>query len=432
MTVIKDAPGIQVGQYLGRYDITDILGRGSSGTVYLGRHIYLNKQVAIKMLDQSCDRRTFEEQGRDPNGWARKLLEEASILQSFEHSEHILPVYDFDLIGSHAFVVMAYAPEGTLRSFYGDRCVPLPLALQYIQQTAQAAMELHQRKIVHRDIKPENLLLKHEGYLWLGDFGTFTPEYELWEAPHNLSAGTPPYMAPEQINGCPVVASDQYALGCLFFEMLAGQYPFQGNNDQIMYQHLYGDPPSLCELVPGLPAAVDQVMFKVLSKHPEDRYTNVMEFAQALERACQPALTQAKNEESAPRRIVVPEENSTEQPVISLARLRDPKAIGYRFLAFLIFDLLLSGIALIVSLSLKLSEVLWLAPLCCFIALSFLRAFGLKSHWAGLLTGGIIGLCLFIQMRTQSPIAFIVFYTLSLLISAWLKRFFVDIDQLRR
>jgi len=141
---------------------------------------------------------------------------------------------------------------------------------------------LHDRQIIHRDVKPENLLLGRDGGVLLGDFGiAIYADY----ADQADVVGTIPYMAPEQFEGKPQFASDQYALGVVVYEWLSGGLPFNGNREAIVMQHLYAPPPPLREQVPAISPAVEQVVLRALAKNPEDRFPNVRAFAEALEEA---------------------------------------------------------------------------------------------------------------------------------------------------
>src|SRR5205807_1491142 len=141
----------------------------------------------------------------------------------------------------------------------------------------------------HRDIKPENLLVGHHHEVLLSDFGLAVLAHSARSQPVQETAGTMAYMAPEQIQGHPSPASDQYALGIVVYEWLCGDRPFHGSFTEIYSQQLFVPPPPLREKVPELPSDVEEVVRVALSKDPERRFASVQAFATALEQACQRA-----------------------------------------------------------------------------------------------------------------------------------------------
>src|SRR5205823_2649491 len=143
----------------------------------------------------------------------------------------------------------------------------------------------HQQRVIHRDVKPDNLLLNAKDEVVLSDFGLAVVQRTLDSLSTQNPAGTPLYMAPEQIQQQPCAASDQYALGILVYEWLTGETPFRGTLYEVFSQHLYQPPPSLRAALPGLPVAVEAAVFKALAKTPEQRFACAEDFASALEEA---------------------------------------------------------------------------------------------------------------------------------------------------
>jgi len=217
---------------------------------------------------------------------------EAKTLAALKHP-HILRVLDFGFAQALPFLVMDYAPGGTLRERHpsGTR-VPLAKIISYVKQIASALTYAHAQKLIHRDIKPENMLIDADGTLLLGDFGIVTTAHSTASMKTIDNTGTVHYMAPEQINGKPRPQSDQYALAIVTYEWLAGERPFRGSSPiEIAMHHLSDPPPSLCQRVLSLPAAIEHTIFKALAKDPNLRFPDVLTFAQELEQISQQART---------------------------------------------------------------------------------------------------------------------------------------------
>src|SRR6266487_4862683 len=263
------------GQQLGNYRLTRLLGQGGFADVYLGEHIYLKKQTAIKILQ-------IRLAGDDMQGF----LNEARTIASLKHP-HIVRVLDFGVEGATPFLVMDYALLGTLRQRYpkGTR-LPLATIVSYVKQVASALQYAHERKLIHRDIKPENMLLESVNEILLSDFGIAlfvqSSDYQTTQE----TAGTVAYMAPEQLQGKPRPASDQYALGIVVYEWLSGDRPFNGTFTEIASQHMFVPPPSLRSKIPGISPEIEQVVLTALSKDPQQRFSSIKAFAVAFEGAC--------------------------------------------------------------------------------------------------------------------------------------------------
>ncbi len=267
----------RIGERLGNYRLMRLLGSGGFAEVYLGQQIYLNTLAAIKVLHTHL---TLDAAGN--------FLTEARHLSHLDHP-HILRVLDFGLAQEMPYLVMEYAPGGTLRERHprGSR-VPLETIVRYVTDVALALQYAHDQGLVHRDLKPENLLLgKHEQVL-LSDFGIalLIPETDSLHTPD--MRGTLIYMAPEQIRGVPSLQSDQYALAVMVYEWLSGQPPFQGSATEVLSQHLFATPPLLREQDVEIPLAVERVVLKALSKDPTLRFLDVLSFAKALREASLP------------------------------------------------------------------------------------------------------------------------------------------------
>ena len=272
----------RLGQQLGNYRLVSLLGQGGYAEVYLGQHVRLNQQAAIKVLHAHL---TEQE--------AEHFQQEAQTIATLVHPG-IVRVFDYDVQDGVPFLVIDYAPNGTLRRLYPKgSLVTLPIIISSVKQVADALQYAHEQKFIHRDVKPENMLLGRRQEVLLSDFGIATIAHSTSSL--NVSAegtsGTLAYMAPEQIEGHPRPASDQYALGVVVYEWLCGERPFEGSVSEVMAQHLSMPPPPLRERMPTIPPEVEQVVLRALAKDPKARFASVAHFAIALEQASQRALT---------------------------------------------------------------------------------------------------------------------------------------------
>ncbi len=269
--------GDLVGQQLGNYRLRRLLGQGSFADVYLGEHIHLGTQAAIKVL-----------QVRLVENNVQNFLNEARTIAHLVHP-YIIRVLDFGVHNSIPFLVMDYAPKGTFRQRFLQLGKPLPPAplVSYMRQTAAALQYAHDHKLIHRDVKPENMLMGPNDEVLLTDFGfalmaQSAPSHALSEE----AAGTATYMAPEQLQGKSRPASDQYALGIIAYEWLCGSRPFEGSFIEIASQQMLAQPPLLHEKVPTIAREVESVVMTALAKDPQKRFAHVRDFALALEDAC--------------------------------------------------------------------------------------------------------------------------------------------------
>ena len=263
-----------------RYAIERELGSGGMATVYLAEDLKHHRKVAVKVLRSDLAAALGPE----------RFLREIEIAARLTHP-HILPLYDSGEADGFLFYVMPYVEGESLRERLNrEKQLPLDDALQVAREVADALGSAHSHDVVHRDIKPENILLE-EGHAVVADFGiaraiTAAGGDRLTET--GLSLGTPAYMSPEQGAGSQDVdgRSDIYSLGCVLYELLAGQPPFMGPTaGSIVHQHLTATPPPVTGVRPAVPSEVASALDRALEKTPADRYTTAAEFAEALVRA---------------------------------------------------------------------------------------------------------------------------------------------------
>src|SRR5713226_9615677 len=240
----------RVGQRIGNYQLTRLLGRGSFGDVYLGQQVHDNTPAAVKVLQT---RLTPED--------LKGFINEASTTFRLQHP-NIVQLLDFGIDANNIpFLVMTYAPNGTLRQRYprGTR-LPLDIIVPYVNQIAAALQYAHDKRLIHRDVKPENMLLGPNNEVLLSDFGIASVAHSTASLKTQAYSGTVHYSAPEQISGKPRPASDQYALSIVVYEWLTGTRPFSGDLTQLIYQHISAPPSPLREKVPTISPDVEQVV----------------------------------------------------------------------------------------------------------------------------------------------------------------------------
>jgi tRNA A-37 threonylcarbamoyl transferase component Bud32 len=265
-----------------RYTIERELGAGGMATVYLAEDLKHHRKVALKVLRPELAASLGHE----------RFLREITTTANLRHP-HILPLFDSGrAVGTEGeaflYYVMPFVEGETLRDRLDrEKQLPLDDALQITGEVADAMSYAHGRGVIHRDIKPENILLEG-GHAVVADFGiaravTAAGAQSLTQT--GMAIGTPAYMSPEQAGGEPDIdgRSDLYALGCVTYEMLAGQPPFTGPTvASVVHQHLAANPRPVTQLRAALPAAVADALQRALAKNPVDRFATPTAFAAAL------------------------------------------------------------------------------------------------------------------------------------------------------
>ena len=279
-----------LGQTLaGKYRVEQLIKRGGMGAVYRGKHVLMDKTVAIKVLRPAL--------AVDDEVVAR-FSREAKAASRISHP-HAVSVTDFgEAENGVVFLVMEYLDGRTLKEIIrADGPMKLDRVVEIVRQVTGALDAAHQQGVVHRDLKSDNIMLvRHDGEDWAKvlDFGiakiasASVIDHDI-TAP-NLVVGTPQYMSPEQCSQTqPLDArSDVYSLGVIVYEMLAGRVPFTGESATIiMMKQVQDPPPSVLATRPDLPRAVDNVISRALAKHPADRFQTAGELFAALSSAAE-------------------------------------------------------------------------------------------------------------------------------------------------
>jgi len=260
-----------------RYTIQREVGRGGMATVYLAQDLRHRRPVAVKILHPHLA----------ANVGPERFQREVEIAARLSHP-HILTLIDSGEVEGLLYYVMPFIEGESLRGRLDrERQLPVEDALEITRHVAAALAYAHGRGVIHRDIKPENVML-HEGEPMVTDFGIAKAVSAA--GTENLTQtgtaiGTPAYMSPEQATGAADIDGrcDQYSLGCMLYEMLAGEPPFAGASAQvIIVKHFTEPPPSVRAIRPVVPEAVDRAIVKALAKAPAGRFGSVLQFAQAL------------------------------------------------------------------------------------------------------------------------------------------------------
>jgi serine/threonine protein kinase len=283
------------GTQLGRYRIVRLIRRGGMSEVYLAEDTRISRQIAIKTIQNETSLYPDESTKQEAS---RLFLREMSIVSNLYHP-HILQLYDFgeEVVDGVelAYMVMPFHAEGSLVDWLRLRGKRELLAVEdvvgLILQAGDALQYAHERQIMHLDVKPSNFLVRarkekpEQPDLFLADFGI--ARVAATSKDSSTMRGTLEYMAPEQWDGHPVAASDQYALAIMTYELLTGSVPFRGNLSQIMFKHFREIPQPPSKLNPRVPHTINTVILRALAKKPEERFASVSEFVQALQQALQ-------------------------------------------------------------------------------------------------------------------------------------------------
>jgi serine/threonine-protein kinase len=260
-----------------RYRVERIIGEGGMATVYLADDLKHKRKVALKVMRPELAATL----GAD------RFLREVEIAANLSHP-HILPMHDSGEVEGLLWYVMPYVEGESLSArLKREGELPVPEALRYAREVAEALAYAHKRGIVHRDIKPANILLS-EGHALVADFGIARAVGAEGEAitKTGLAVGTPQYMSPEQATGTKDVdaRTDIYALGAVLYEMLSGEPPFTGRTPQaVVARALTENPRPLGASREGLPPGLEAVVARSLAKRPVDRQTGAAELVTDLQ-----------------------------------------------------------------------------------------------------------------------------------------------------
>ncbi len=266
-----------------RYKLIDERGRGSMATVYIGRDLENNRMYAVKALSS--------EAAADAE-LAERFQREFELLSRLS-GPHIVSPVDFGEDRGALFIVMDYVDGHNLKHrILTGGALPVPSAVDIIQQAAAAITLASSQGIIHRDIKPQNLLIGVDNVVRLTDFGLARSHESRDITVTGFFVGTPFYVAPEQVENShrADTRADLYSLGCVFFESLTARVPFDGEHAwDVVMQHLNAPVPSARQLRRDLPEAYDDFFQRALAKDPAARYQTPADFVAAVD-ALPPSL----------------------------------------------------------------------------------------------------------------------------------------------
>lgn len=266
--------------FASRYEIRGELGRGGFGIVYAAfDRGPLQRTVALKVI-----RVATAELSEEASRARRRFLEEARVAANLSHS-NIATVFDVGECGVCVYMTQELAPGRDLKKILAE-VGPLPLGriLAIGRQICEGLAHSHGRAIVHRDVKPGNIVVSAEDQVKITDFGLAQPPQSEDPTLHQAIAGTPGYMAPEQLRGERVDGrADIFAVGCVLYQMLTGRTPFEGATmASVIEKTLYTFPPPPSRVREDLPHTLDRVVARAMRKDPDDRYSNVTQLQQDL------------------------------------------------------------------------------------------------------------------------------------------------------
>src|SRR5690242_12230592 len=270
----------RIGTEFAGYRIEGAAGRGGASTVYQATNLKLGNRVALKVLSPDL--------GED-DLFRERFVRESQIAAQMNHP-HIIPIYDAGAAGDYLYIAMRYVEGADLKAQIAEQgALSVERTMRIVRQVGRALDTAHARGLVHRDVKPANVLLEEVGteheHAYLADFGLTKrtgSHTGLTGSGHFI--GTIDYMAPEQIEGSDVDGrADVYALACMVYQCLTGVVPFPKDAElAVLWAHMNEPPPTVSSLRPDLPAGVDAVIARGMSKSRDERYASCGALVAAL------------------------------------------------------------------------------------------------------------------------------------------------------
>ncbi len=265
------------GEFWTHYELVRQIGTGGMGLVYEAKDLSLERRVAIKKMR--------DEIRMEPAERARFVLEARTVAAL--HHLNIVDIYSIVEAEQDVYLVFEYVSGKTLAEVMrGKGPLDFDFALKVLREACQAIDYAHHHKVIHRDVKPSNIMVADDGCVKVMDFGVARQAKDALTklSMTNTVVGTPPYMSPEQEQGTVCKESDVFALGVIFYEMLANKLPFSGQGAGMLLNKINGRHAPITSVVKrGLPAGLDHVVAKALAPDPEKRYRSPLEFLAAVD-----------------------------------------------------------------------------------------------------------------------------------------------------
>lgn len=262
---------------IGPFELSSQLGVGGMGIVYLATYKKTGQQCALKVLTPAMS--------ANPQ-LVKRFEREMDILKKLRH-KHVVRYFGGGRSGNQHYYAMELIEGGTLEDALKKRGrLSWEQTIDISLHICRGLEHAHNHAIVHRDLKPANLFITKNGRIKIGDFGIARDTQATALTAAGKTVGTYAYMAPEQISGKPPVSrkTDLYALGCVMYEMLTGEPPFQADSPaEMLMQHLKDDPPRVTAIAIDCPTYLEDVIFKLMEKDPEERYYDALAVQVALE-----------------------------------------------------------------------------------------------------------------------------------------------------
>ncbi|WP_422927043.1 serine/threonine-protein kinase [Singulisphaera sp. PoT] len=272
------------GMVVGRYAILDRIGSGSMGRVYKAQHLMMDRVVALKIIAPEI---------ANNDRVVARFHREMKLVGRLDHP-NVVRAFDADQMNKVLYIVMEFVSGLSLSQRYRQGLIPPQDMVNYAAQAALGLSHAHSQGIVHRDIKPSNLLLTEDHKLKVLDLGLGVlmeaDEQSSFATADGVAVGTIDYMSPEQACGRDVDGrSDLFSLGCSMYHMMSGRLPFPGDSPvERLGKRISGRPEPLSDVMPGVPAALCQVMDRLLATKPADRFQSAEEAADALQALLKP------------------------------------------------------------------------------------------------------------------------------------------------
>ena len=263
---------------IGRYEVIELVGHGAMGKVYRARDPNIDRVVAVKVIHSEL----ISQSAR----FLERFRREARMAGQVTHP-NIVTVYDAGVEGKDSYIVMEYLDGRPLSEVIGSGLAPEQV-IDWSLQVSDALEYAHSQGLIHRDIKPENIVILPTGQIKIADFGLARVATSPHLTQSGLISGTPSYMSPEQIQGQSLDGrTDIFAVGCVMYEMIAGEKPFPGNNiGTVLYQIMNEDPASSDKLDAVVPHTLKSIVLKALTKNRDHRYQTCAEISVDL-RQCE-------------------------------------------------------------------------------------------------------------------------------------------------